>query len=69
MTEQQQHINKKALVIFRVLVPYVSAKKLAAVGGALINSQITYAAPIWGQTTTLNINRVQPSRNRNSENY
>ena len=54
-------IRIKASLI-RTIKPYVSLKTLGQVGGAMINSTIMYAAPLWGATTASNINKVQAAQ-------
>ena len=54
-------INAKSAII-RLIKPFIPVKSLAMVGGALINSTILYAAPVWGLTSLTNIMKVQSSQ-------
>ena len=47
------------IALLKTVKPFVSKEALANVGSALINSTILYGAPIWGNTTQSNIDRVQ----------
>ena len=51
-------LNKKAAML-RIVKPYIEPKKLFAIGNAILNSIISYAAPVWGGTTKENIKRIQ----------
>ena len=51
-------INSKTALI-RALKQYIPTEDLAVIGSALIDSTISYGAPIWGITTKSNIERVQ----------
>ena len=56
-------INTKTALI-RNIKPYLTQQQLSVVGGALVNSAILYAAPIWGTTTQQNIDKVQKFQTR-----
>ena len=47
------------IALLKTVKPFISKEALANVGAALINSTILYGAPIWGNTTQANIDRVQ----------
>ena len=51
-------LNKKAAML-RIIKPYIKPEKLYAIGNAILNSIISYAAPVWGGTTQENIARIQ----------
>ena len=56
-------LNAK-IALLRTLKPYLSTKDLANIGSSLINSTISYGAPIWGTTTKKNIDRLQKCQTR-----
>ena len=51
-------LNSK-LAMLRKIKPYIPKKILGQVGANLINSTISYAAPLWGTTGTTNQARIQ----------
>ena len=51
-------LNAKTALL-RTLKPHLPTKDLANIGSALINSTISYGAPIWGLTTQQNLDKVQ----------
>ena len=51
-------INSK-IALLRILKPFIPTKELGNIGSSLINSAISYGAPVWGSTSKCNINRLQ----------
>ena len=56
-------INTK-IGLLKTVKPFISKEALANVGGALINSTILYGAPVWGNTTQTNLDRVQRAQTK-----
>ena len=54
--------NKSSML--RVIKPYTSAKQLAYIANTTLNSNILYVAPLWAQTGTTNIARIQTAQTR-----
>ena len=51
-------LNSK-LAMIKKIKPFIPSKTLGQVGANLINSTISYAAPLWGITGKTNIARIQ----------
>ena len=56
-------IHKK-IGLVRMIRPYTTKKNLTNIAGALVNSTIAYGAPIWGQSTTKVLDKVQKAQMR-----
>ena len=54
-------LNSKTQMI-RGLRHLIPQKALAQVAGSLVNSTLLYGAPVWGATTTANIDRLQKAQ-------
>ena len=47
------------IALIQVLKPFIPSKELGNIGSSLINSTISYGAPIWGMTSNSNLDRLQ----------
>ena len=50
--------------MLRVLKPYMSLHQLANTANMVINSQIAYVAPLWSQTGSVNLARIQTAQTK-----
>ena len=56
-------LNSK-IALLKTLKPYLTTKSLGQIGSGLINSTISYGAPVWGVTPQQNIDRLQKLQTR-----
>ena len=50
--------------MLRIIKPYVSINQLTNIGNMILNSAILYAAPLWAQTGTVNLNKIQVAQTK-----
>ena len=50
--------------MLRVIRPFTSQNQLAMIANATLNSLIQYVAPLWSQTGTVNLQRIQTAQTR-----